>query len=285
VLKCGDFLFLPIVSVLMNVFVCTEGVSSNQAATDFSNSYLSVDCYLTCWKGIHLLYVVCTSIGLLIYVPLVIVLRPLWQEIHDQINIKTSTLFMMVKTVVQMCIILLHKALFVFSPALQGGLFIAVFVLFFAFTIKKTCFGYHRVVFWHQLSLAAVIWSSCMGLIRVLLAQDVDSILLGLTFGGWCALVIFGLVYQHRKIPSLLYRKQGVNTNHLFKFAFKKTTLELLNALKESFSKVGHLTTVVVPVAPAESESIQVTSVEFMNTSMNISKESKERDFIETVLD
>lgn len=62
---------------------------------------------------------------------------------------------------------------------------------------------------------------------------------------GWVAIAAIGLVYQLVQVPSLLYRKKGVDTRPLFRFAFKYATPAILTALANSFVAVNHRSRVV----------------------------------------
>jgi hypothetical protein len=47
----GNLLFLPIVSICLEVFICTE-----TSGDDIGDAFLHKDCYVTCWTGDHLYY-------------------------------------------------------------------------------------------------------------------------------------------------------------------------------------------------------------------------------------
>jgi hypothetical protein len=70
----GNACFLPITSILLDAFVCTESVGDK-----YTDSFLDRDCYVWCWEEEHIAYVVMSSICLVLYVPFAIYARPWWQ--------------------------------------------------------------------------------------------------------------------------------------------------------------------------------------------------------------
>lgn len=69
----GNLGFLPIISTLLNVFVCDESIGDG-----FDESFLAKDCYEFCWKDFHLIYALASIVGLLVYEPLAVYARPFW---------------------------------------------------------------------------------------------------------------------------------------------------------------------------------------------------------------
>jgi hypothetical protein len=69
----GNILFLPIVSILLEVFMCTE-----TSGDDLEASFLNKDCYEVCWKEEHLGHAIVASVLLLIFIPIAVYMRPKW---------------------------------------------------------------------------------------------------------------------------------------------------------------------------------------------------------------
>lgn len=55
-------MFIPIISTLLNVFVCDKGSSES-----ISDSILKKDCDVYCWKDDHLSFAIASAIGILCY--------------------------------------------------------------------------------------------------------------------------------------------------------------------------------------------------------------------------
>jgi hypothetical protein len=69
----SNVLFLPIVAVLIEVFMCTETTGD-----DLDDAFLDKDCHEQCWESTHNAYTALATIGLLIYTPISIFMRPKW---------------------------------------------------------------------------------------------------------------------------------------------------------------------------------------------------------------
>jgi hypothetical protein len=65
--------FLPIITILTDVFICTESVGD-----EFTDSYLDRDCEQFCWTDDHIYYAIFAVIAFALYVPLAVYSRPLW---------------------------------------------------------------------------------------------------------------------------------------------------------------------------------------------------------------
>jgi hypothetical protein len=140
----GNLLFLPIVSTLTNVFLCFKGTSA--ALTD---SFLNKDCSEYCWRGGHLAYVICSGIGLLCYIPLAVFSRPLWQQLQPNVHVKAQPLALMVKSAVQVVLIVASNTLKQDNPSEHAYIFIAVITLYILFMLRYRQFNYDRLNMWH----------------------------------------------------------------------------------------------------------------------------------------
>jgi len=82
----GTFVFLPILSVLVDVFACTHAVGPGALA--YPVSVLDRDCYVRCWDNTPIFYVTLVCIGLVLYAAGAI--RPMWEKGQSQLHIRTS---------------------------------------------------------------------------------------------------------------------------------------------------------------------------------------------------
>jgi len=135
----GNAGFLPIVSVLLNVIQCDQAIGN-----DLSQSFVRKDCSVFCWQGSHLSTAICSIIALILYLPLAIYFRPYWDNSSDYINIKTRPLFLMVKSLLQIFIIILNKTLKKHNQSLYGLIYIVSFLGFLYLCLKKKPYNYDR---------------------------------------------------------------------------------------------------------------------------------------------
>ena len=237
----SDWMFIPAVSVFGTLFVC---IRCNGTPIDYFHSYLQTNCYISCWQGRHLVYISLISLLFLIYIPLLIALRPIWQHIFPHSNIKANSKYLMTKSGYQIALILLKIA----GKRQFSTWFKVVFVIleggFVLYSLKCRCFSYHRANLWVRLSLFGCLIPSVLGCFVDLTEPNV---LLGLCLTGWGGLLIFGMLYQRFFLPSLLFGKEGIDAMHLFRFAFQRASESLLETLSLNFRHVEHRSVVVFP--------------------------------------
>jgi len=245
----NDWLYLPVFSVLFDVFICTDSVS----ASSFSASYLRSDCYIACWQGNHTLYASLSSVCMCVFLLIATLLRPLWQEVQLHVNIKAGRGFLMRKCTVQIFIVLLNKTLKKAYPVVYQSLFISLFSLLFVYSFRSKSYNYIRAQFWHKVALGAVLWTCVMSILQSNTHSE-GVMWVTLTLFGYLALVVFGLGYQGVRLPSYLYSRSGVDSTVLFRFAFQRTTSDILTELRESFRKAGHRNEIRVADTSANTE-------------------------------
>ena len=242
----SDWLFLPILSILIDVFLCDKGVVGSSGPVDFTDTYLAIDCYTTCWTGVHRIMAVVSAVAILFFVPLVVCFRPIWQEIQLHINVKMSGTYFMFKSAVQITVLVLSKSLKGEFPVVHKFVYFAVVIALVAALFRIDCYSYRRASFWHKLSIFAVIWTCLIAIINSSVSSN-SNVWLAIHMFGWSVIATFGFAYQGIRLPSYLYSRSGIDAGVLFKFAFQRTTIDLIGALKDSFNKVGHRNTVCVP--------------------------------------
>ncbi|CAG9319100.1 unnamed protein product [Blepharisma stoltei] len=210
----GSLCFIPFVPICLDIFVCDHSIGDN-----FTDSFLSYDCYYFCWKDEHLIYAILSFFALLCYEPLAVFCRPLWQELQPMLHVKSSPYFLMVKTVIQVLLIAMNKTVRRAQDITHRILFIFVMIFYVVFLLKFKPYNYPRFNLWQNLSLIGVVWLAILSTIA--LGVKVNSIILTiLLFIGWLIIVLYGLYIQKKKYPSLLFRKKHHDITSLFKFAF-----------------------------------------------------------------
>jgi len=217
----GNMLFLPIISILMSVFECGQTASSG-GSVGITDAYLRQDCYQRCWSAPHLYYSLFSVLALGIYIPSAVYMRPAWQHMQSDTNIKTSPTYMMHKTIYQIAIIVLNKTLKAYHLLSHLTTFLFLTVVFCGVTLKWQPYGYSRPNLWHSLCLLGVIWLSLVVLAELVVQRGAAYIWICVFVGGLGLLLVVGIVVQRLKCPSLLYRKKGIHVVALFHFMFSR---------------------------------------------------------------
>lgn len=153
------------------------------------------------------------------YLPIAIFARPLWQELDDEISIHAYPFYLMVKSAVQVLLVVLEKTLKRNYAIYHAWCFMAVMCGMLMFEAKFPPYNYGRLGMWECLSLVAVIWISSHALLRMHLDTEPDFPWLASIAAGWIVILIIGIIIQKYKFPPRRVADvQFVNT--IFRFAF-----------------------------------------------------------------
>ena len=212
----GDTCFLPIVSFLLNIYICERSYNSS-----FTSSVLDSDCFVRCWQDTHWVYTSLVTVCLVTYIPVAVYTRPAWQRIQTTLHVKTHPLHLMVSTLFQILLIIENKQIKPFYPFIYSLIYILTLSCMVLFFIFDRPHNYGRVNLWHISSYFAAIWMAFVSAISHLMDNQGQN--RGLLFGGWAALLVFTLIIQRCWFPSLLYRKSK-DTQSLFRFAFQPSS-------------------------------------------------------------
>ncbi|OMJ81539.1 hypothetical protein SteCoe_17945 [Stentor coeruleus] len=192
----GNTMFLPALALLLDAFVC-----DHQA---LGSSYVWRDCYMTCWGTDHIKYVIISGFAIFLYEPLAVICRPIWQLAKTDLHIKTRTLFLLLKTCLQIFLISLGKILQGSYPLAHGIIFSLFILVFAGATYKYRAFNYPRCDLWQISSLIAVAYLSILATISMSADQKNIGWFIGLAL-GWVVIVAVTFYLQHKYFPVVLY--------------------------------------------------------------------------------
>ena len=213
----GNVLFLPIVSTLVSVFLCY-----NASGPDLTDSFLVKDCYQHCWTDAHITYVVGSGVALLLYVPLGVFTRPLWQETQRNAHIKAAPVALMARSVVQMALIVLSALLKTDAPETHAYLFYGLVAGYIGLMLKVRQFNYPRLNLWQVIVMTGMLLLAIVALVTKNLPSEEVGLWvagLGVVYGLMAAA---GVVVQRkvRRFESKLSRAKAMDLRNLFRFAF-----------------------------------------------------------------
>ena len=237
--------FVPAVFILLRSFECTKGTANVDQQPSFTSSYLAADCYVDCWQGFHLLVTCLSAATLLVLVVIVSVYRPLWQISHASLHVHASVHFLQLRTVFQVLQVTLYRLT---SSTLHAALVLGTHLGYFIVLVVGSTYGYARLRLSHLAGEAALLWAALMCLCKLVSTGDV--VFQVLIWVGWLFILSGTVAFLFWKVPSLLYRPQGINTLHLYKFAFKPVTAQIASNLQLEFMKTQKRCTVRGAYAP-----------------------------------
>ena len=240
------WLFPPIVSILMDSFVCRSGLASLNQSVTFQTSFLQSDCYVLCWQSGHLLLFSLSIVSILVFIPLSALQATTWQENQSDLHIKWSVGYVMARTIVNTTLISLWKIEKDRNSTVHGACFSVVLMVYLGISVCRGNFGYARTRFWHLIGIAAVLYASLVSTAESIVGDRSKSVVFTcFVVVGWGFFGLFGVIYQKFRLKPLLYRPEGINTLYLFKFAFKPANETILSDLQSEFHRVAHSRTLV----------------------------------------
>jgi ABC-type branched-subunit amino acid transport system substrate-binding protein len=219
----GNVCFIPLISVLMDVYICDQAVG--YGSLGYTDSILAKDCYAYCWSKPHTIYAVFASISLICYISSAILLRPVWQDYQSNLHVRSYPLFLVVKSNLQVILVCLSKTLKRWHSFAHSILFLCIITAFGVFLSVKPAYNYKRASFWQVLSCAGVFVLSLIALLNDTVYNNPNFKLVFLVGILWVLLIgtfhtVFGLVFQAYRLPSALYRKKTRDVQTILRFAF-----------------------------------------------------------------
>ena len=210
----GNLMFIPIISTLINVFICDKSLDDT-----FDQSILDKDCYQTCWDSTHFPIAVISGVCILLYQPLAVYFRPLWQDLLPLLHIKALPRYLMMKSVFQIILIVLNKTLKRFDRKVHSIIFLLLISTYFLIIYLKNSYNYTRIRLWHRLGTVGLITLTLTCILNEYLYFN-QALWVPVLILSWIILTVFGLRIQHLKYPSLLYRTAPKEIEKIFRWMF-----------------------------------------------------------------
>ncbi|OMJ70464.1 hypothetical protein SteCoe_31560 [Stentor coeruleus] len=210
----GHLAFMPIISMLMNIYLCIEGTSD-----EITDSFLFQDCRVMCYHQKHKTLATLTGIILIIFIPLAVFNRSLWETAKESLHLQTKSNYLIIISLSQICLALLNKTLKIYNQEYHG--IVCCFIIFglLVFTIFYKPYNYSRAAVSQCISLTAGLWA----LITATIFRNNASIDI------WIIIEIVGLLFVliiglaiFKKFPQLLISEKGIDISTLFLFQFCK---------------------------------------------------------------
>lgn len=212
----GYLLFLPTIPPLLDIFLCYKGTSN-----ELKDSFLNKDCSQYCWRDSHVGYVVGGSLALLLFLPLTLIARPLWQSLHPDLHVKAMPRALLVKSTLQVLLVANTSLFRADLPNVHAYLYLSIMSVYIIWTCFQSQYNYDRLNLWHILLTIAILSLSTAGHIASL--NSAASLPLFCTLlGEWVILAAVGLAVQ-KFVPrfcSFLKRERRKDVRGLFVFAF-----------------------------------------------------------------
>lgn len=215
----GNALFLPINSLMFDVFVCTEAHGADPEDLEFKDSFMYRDCNEDCWEGSQLKYAISGGIILIFYFILTVLTLPRWQDLTPDLNVQTRQTYYLQKSLIEIALVVLRRGLRDRSPLWHALLYLGVIGLHMITCVCRRPFSYARVNLWKFISMFSVFSYGAVCTVQQLTEFSDEKAIIAF-YSLTCGSVVVGVLAQCWCIPSLLESKQEKNLGELFKFAF-----------------------------------------------------------------
>lgn len=210
----GHIGFLPIISMLMNIFMCHKAIAS-----DITSSFLDQDCRAFCYTGKHKFYVVLSSFCIIFYIITAISCRPLWERTQESLNIKTKSIYLSFLSVFQVTAVLLNKNLKPYNQVAHGYILSGLTILMMILTYYLDPYSYKKSKVLQITSLGISFWGIFTSSIFIN-GQLIQAWMIT-EFIGFGCIGIIGFIFI-RRLPILMYTEKGLDVSTLIWYQFAK---------------------------------------------------------------
>ena len=211
----SNYLFLPTIVSLISILMCDKAISDKSR-----DSYLNYDCNTFCWRDDHIAYAIMSCVQIIVYIPIAILYRTVWQEENKVLNIRTNSFYLILKNIAVVVLVILGKILKEDHELIHGIVFAAIVFLLYVFIMTiRYPYNYDRANLWCKSMILCVIWNTIVCLIgNFILSESYAAVLLQII--GWICIVTAALIIQNKLPGNLLLSIKGRSIAELFKFAF-----------------------------------------------------------------
>ena len=216
----SSFLFIPIIAMILSIFSCDQAFGN-----EVTQSFLNYDCHINCWNYSYFNYAIPTIICFIGYVPLSIYYKLFWQNYNNQVHIRVKSYFMIGKSILLVCIIMLQKIIGIENEWVYGVIFCIVLSTGIIIIYVKHPYNFDRANWWACIMLCGLLYSSIISLFSLFFTIQSYAWSL-LQFGGWIILIGLAVIKISRLPPSLLISLEGRTVVALFRFLFGLARLE-----------------------------------------------------------
>lgn len=225
----GSVLFLPIINLIMLIFECDYAIGNN-----FSDSYLTNDCYTFCWKDSHLTKAILSIILIITYIATYILSFERREGFLVLGNYRINRDYFLIKTNMQLILTLMNKMLANYEKYIHGVVCVFILAIYIALLFKFEAYNDRCLNMLLSLTMIAVFWNSLVGLMFDLISFPDSYLWISILLIGWLIIIIAGLLFI-KKIPNFIHFHKGMDLTLIFRFAFtQKVTAQEINLLKQT---------------------------------------------------
>lgn len=206
--------FMPLITALMQVYMCTQGLGST-----FTDTIMDADCATHCWSEDHLKFAIPSAILIVLLHFVGVFYRVQLENQHDiQVNPKA----VLIKMTTLVMLSSLQVTIRANRPDLHAYFYFAIMAVFTLLISVYEEFNYQRLNMWTWLIYIAVILFAVVAFLQTKVSGKGGLIAMAVLAGVYCILVVFGCL-MGRFVPNYrtkILTERGKNFKYLLKFAF-----------------------------------------------------------------
>jgi hypothetical protein len=220
-------LFFVLAFILLSTLDCNE--SQTAGDLELSDAFMDVDCYQQCWTGDHKKYAIASVVVLAGLVVLCSTLSSQLTNSLEGLQVYVNPTTELVRKSFLFIVIALYKSRPKLSTAAHYALYLVTLGVYSAVCIKLRVLSIPLLrSYFNILLLLLILMNVCEGLASEVYSNNVMWICLG----GGLGLTLLGLaLLKMRKLPKLLIPSPKIDTEALFRFAFRRNQIFPANRL------------------------------------------------------
>jgi len=203
---CGTALLLPITKQLISAFTCVEG--SHEIM-------LKVDNNIICFESAHTTYIIYSIIGLTIFIPTALLLRPYWQQVQVNLDIQYKSNFLIYYSYIIIIYVLLCA--FITVQWIYVAIsFIAIVILLILQITLQPCI-LEKVNLWKTTVLVCTMWTAICSVVALVLNNTANITPAILLYTGILVILLISYIIYRRKYKPIKISEKGTKMLQLAK--------------------------------------------------------------------
>jgi hypothetical protein len=211
-------LFFVFAFILLSTLDCSESQSAGDL--ELSDAFMDVDCYTQCWTGDHKKHAIASVVVLAGLVVLCSTLSSQLTNSLEGLQVYVNPTTELVRRSFLLIVIALHKSRPRLSTAVHYALYLVTLAVYSAVCIRLRVLSVPLLSICFSLLLLLFL---LMKVIEVLYSEVYSNTVMWICLGGGLGLTLLGLaLLKIRRLPKLLIPARKIDTEALFRFAFRR---------------------------------------------------------------
>ena len=207
----SHFMYLPLISILMNIYSCRESIGN-----ELESSYLVNDCTTFCYKGNHMKWAIGSGCLLVSILTLITYFRPHYETLQVSLHIRTKPVYIHITSIFQVLLIVINKCLKEINQSTAGFIQAGIILAFLVLTVYMKPYNYSKAAISQITSLTMAAYAVLISAIFIRTSNLIVWIIV--EFIGLFLIITFGFIVVKNKASMLHEEKAPITIEDLFKF-------------------------------------------------------------------